>query len=446
MTDKPSSKDLLPSLIDQNPAPDDTNSQDRINAVRSQVDRILSVFLQLLPSNYVSTVPGPAYTLQYQAIAERIADFQVTAQEVFADSAYDYTRSEFLYRMIGALVFPDAQTQGYPEIDGDLSYREFLRRMIVLLLQGSTAMTLKEGVELLTDADVEVIERAVIARSMPPGSTPWSSPENQHVIEINVSEGGGTRFPEDPFRLQRNVLLVLRALKPAHVLYDYRHLMKDSFGPLFEAEVSYQWQNYYYDDLRRYWYGARSLTGTAGVTRTDRTLFSDATRSFYSIRPGCELTVLTGPNSINASVSDGGYVGRYRVVDVLTFPVSVDNIPRPYTTSPSGGSGTATVNNGTVEDPLQNWASFVEGEILTFTSGPNAGSYRLSTVLGNNGGPLGTAPGPGTRCRVSPGILRVTPRMRTVATGQSYEVTVDRLGVQTNQAVLQENVSMFFLP
>ena len=446
MTDKPSSKDLLPSLIDQNPAPDDTNSQDRINAVRSQVDRIMSVFLQLLPSNYVSTVPGPAYTLQYQAIAERIADFQITAQEIFADASYDYTRTEFLYRILGALVFPDAPTQGYPEIEGDLSYREFLRRMVVLLLQGSTAMTLKEGVELLTDADVEVIERAVVARSMPPGSTPWSSAENQHVVEINVSQDNGTQFPDDPFRLQRNVLLVMRALKPAHVLYDYRHVMKESFGPLFEAEVSFNWQNYYYDDLRRYWYGARRVAGTAGVTRTDRTLFSDSTLSFWSIRPGCELTVLTGPNSINASATDGGYVGRYRVVEVLAFPVSVDATPRPYTTSPTGLTGTATVNGDVVRDPLQDWANAVEGEVLTFTSGPNAGSYRLNTILGNNGGPLGTAPGPGTRCRVSPGILRVTPRMRTAATGQSYEVTIDRLGVQTTQTVLQENVSMFFLP
>lgn len=443
MTDQPSPKDLLPSLVEQNPAPVGTNSQARMNAVRSQVDRILSVFTQILPSNYVSAVPGPAYTLQFQALAEQIAEFQITAQEVFADASYDYTRTEFLYQMIGSLVFPDAETDGYPEIAGDLTYREFLRRMVVLLLQGATAATVKEGIELLTDAEVEVIERGVVARLLQ-GKSAWGE-DDRFTLEINISEGGGTRFPEDPVRLQKNAMLVLRALKPAHVLYDYRHVFRDAFGTLFTAEPSFSFQNYHYEDLRRYWYGAKRIAGSAGVTRTDRTLFSDSTLSFASISPGACLTVLTGLNSLVVSATDEGYRGRYRVQEVLCFPVSTDSTPRAYTTS-SGGSGFATVTEDVVEDASQNWAAFAEGEVLTFTAGPNAGSYRLDTVLGNNGGPLGRAVGPGTRVKVSPGILRVSPRMARAVTGQSYEVTVDRLGVQTTRSVLQEDVSMYFLP
>ena len=99
MADQPVDKTLLPSLVPQNPAPFEQDSQGRKNVVRSQVDRIMEVFLQVLPSNYVSQVSGPFYTIQLQSIAERIADFQITAQEVMADSVFDYTRSEVLYQI-----------------------------------------------------------------------------------------------------------------------------------------------------------------------------------------------------------------------------------------------------------------------------------------------------------------------------------------------------------
>lgn len=539
MADQPDPKNLLPSLVAQNPSPDETDSQDRMNSVRSQVDRIMSVFTQILPSNYVAKVPGPSYTLQFQALAEQIASFQITAQEVFADSSFEYTRTEFLYQLLGALVFPDAELQGYPEIPGDLSYREFLRRMVVLLLQGSTATTIKEGVELLTDADVEVIERGVVARALK-GKSAWGEDE-KHTIEINVSASGvpytvasgtlvfngvasvistvpagvltttdytvsysppdstvlqttektltsfkavapyvyGTvadpisvpydvqvadsAFPTEPFRLQSNVHLVLRALKPAHVIYDYRHLLRETFGDLLTASVSFAFQDYHYQDLRRYWEGAklvggpdspldppgRRQVGLYGVTHTDRTLFSDPHISFWSIRPGTVLTILSGPNSLVASPTDEGWVGRYRVLEVKAFPTDEDTTARAYTTAPTGLSGFATVSGTDITDPLQDWSLAEEGEILTFATGPNAGSYRLDTVLGNNGGPLGAyrrVIGPSTSVRVAPGILRVYPRMARAVTDQEYEVAVDRLGVQLTQYVFQEDVSDQFRP
>ena len=185
MTDQPVEKTLLPALVQQNPAPFTQDSQDRKDAVRSQVDRIMGVFLQLLPSNYVSQVMGPHYTLQFQAAAERIADFQITAQEVFADSDFDYTRSEVLYQIIGSLVFPDAATDGYPNIDGDITYRTFLKRMVALLLQGATKLTVEQGIALLTDATVTVIEKGVEARKLK-GTSAWGV-DDQFTFEVDVT-------------------------------------------------------------------------------------------------------------------------------------------------------------------------------------------------------------------------------------------------------------------
>lgn len=460
MADKPVDKTLLPSLLEQNPAPFAEPSQDGIHQQRSQVDRIMEVFLQLLPSNYVSDVPGPFYTLRYQAAAEQIAKFQIAAQEAYADSVYDYTRSEVLYQILGALVFPDAQTDGWPDIDGDISYRTFLKRMVILLLQGATKKTVKEGVELLTDATVEVIEKVIADRQLK-GQSAWGF-DDQFSFEINVESErtftvGETTitlpdFPDDPFTLVNNARIVLRALKPAHTLYDFRFLFKESFGTLFSGTNTFEWSNYYYEDFRRYCLGAQRIAGTAGETLTDRALFSDPTRDFTSVQVGSLLTILTGPNSIHVGGVEGTtasqdeqYVGRYRVEAVLAFPVGTDVTPRSYTTSPTGLTGGATVDGDVIEDASQNWALADEGEILTFSAGPNAGSYRLKMVLGNDGGPVGFAPGPGTKVRVAPSILRIRRRMARSVTGQSYEVVVDRLGKQVPQEVEDEDATVFFL-
>ena len=451
MADRPVDKTSLPSLVPQNPAPFAVDSQGRKTVVRSQVDRIMEVFFKVLPSNYASQVMGPNYSLQFQAAAEQIASFQISAQEVWADSVYDYTRSEVLYQILGALVFPDAGIGMWPTLEGDLTYRQFLQRMVVLLLQGATAGTVKEGVELLTTATVEVLERGVLARQTP-GSA-WG-PGDEFTFEVNVTGSrtvvvGGEEvvlddFPADPFTLQDNVDIVMRALKAAHTLYDYRNLFRDSFGTLFSDAVSVDYDIYYYEDFRKFCLGAERVTGEAGVTPTDRTLFIDTNRDFTSVQHGATLTILTGPNSTVASATDEGWMGHYRVQEVRYFPVGDDATLRAYTTA-SGLSGSAVVEGSTLTDPNQNWGLAPEGDILTFSEGPNAGSYRLKTVLGAEGGPVGfVSPGTATRVRIAPSTLRTQSRMPLAATGQQYTVSVDRLGIQVPRQESDEDASEFF--
>jgi len=451
MADKPTSKGtFLPRVLDQNPAPVDLTGQDYIDKRRQQVDQVMGVFLQILPSNYVSQVTGPLYTIQMQAAAEVIADLQMQAQESLADTFYDYTRSEFLFQILGTLVFPDAGTDGYPDLKGDLTYREFLQEMVKLLLQGATRDVQEAGLELLSDANFDVVSKVLASRHEKkkvwnpdtgrwdevPGST-WGL-DDQFEFEINVNYTdpvtGLQRFPPDPFVLQENARIVLRALKPAHTIYDYRHLFTEVFGTLFTAEVSWDISNYYYDDFRRYCCGAKSVTGVAGETLTDRRLFSDVTREFDQIAPESILEVTSGNN-----------VGTYRVAEVLAFPVGTEVTARAYTTSPTGLSGSGVVTDGDIEDASQDWSLAVEGEVLTFTEGPNAGNYRLKWVLGNEGGPVGQAAGPGTKVRVALCLLRLQKRMGYALTGQSYTVSVDRLGVQEPRSVDGEDATLFFV-
>lgn len=422
---------IFPLNVDQNPAPTEEDGQGWRKKVRAQVENILADFLSVLPDNYVSAIPGPEYILNFQAIAEQIASVQLAAQEVFEDTDFDFTRSEFLYQILGVLVFPRGRTEGIPQIEGDVTYRDFLKQMVLLLLQGATAEVQEAGAELLTDADFILIEKALAARTTP-GSI-WGA-DQQHEFELSVVAEGGTDFPKDPLLLQENVKKVLRALKPAHTLYEYRHLFLEEFGELFEDSPTWDITLYHYEDFRKFCEGAKCITGTQGESLSDRRLFQDVNRDFSSIQPQAKLTIESGVNE-----------GVYFVEEILSVIFGTDTTERAYTTSPSSLSGTATVSGDVVTDTSQDWSLAVEGEIITFSEGPNAGSYRLQTVLGLNGGLVGQASGPGTSVRLSPTIVKLRKRVPEVATGQNYCLEVDRLGVKKPKQVTNEDVSAFFI-
>jgi hypothetical protein len=452
---------FLPYMREQNPAPLDQTGQDAVDARREATNAIMVAFQQVLPSNYVAQVPGPYYWMQFQSAAETLATIQLTAKEVGLQSDVDFARPEFLWQMIGTLVFPDnsKSPQGIPEVDGDLTYREFLRRMLQLLLEGATEDVVEEGLNLLTMAVVQVL--AKVDFSGEPTSY-WGFPE-QHEFEINVLcqtiftdpatgeliEGAlGTGFPADPFQTLRNNLRILRALKPAKALFEYRHLFLDAFGEVFTAVPMIDLDSWYYDDFRKFCCGMKEITSSEGVTLASRILFSDVTRSFGSICEGAILEILDGPNSKPTSGGKDQYrLGLYHVTGVLRFPGGADETPQAYTTSPTGLSGTGVVgDDGVFTDDSQDFSDAVEGEVLTIQGGANAGDYRLETLLGINGGPVGEiAPGSGvTSVRVAPSILETGERMVEAATGQSYRVFVERLGVRIPFDVVGEDASAQF--
>jgi hypothetical protein len=280
----------------------------------------------------------------------------------------------------------------------------------------------------------------------------FTDPETGELIEGAL----GTGFPIEPFKLLRNNLRILRALRPAQSLFEYRHLFLDAFGDLFVAEPLIELEPWYYEDYRKFCCGLKEITSDAGETLTDRRLFSDVTRDFSPVPAGATLEILSGPNSSpNNGGENTGNFGKYRVLGIQRLLSTEDNdsdgnpIPRTYTTSPSGLSGSCTIDpsfEGTFVDPSQDFSLAVEGEILTLTEGPNAGSYRLETLLGNNGGPVGMVPAGAavTQVRVTPSILQVCGFMLQSVSNQSYTLSLQRLGIRTPYTVLAEDASSQF--
>lgn len=423
----------LPFALTQNPAPNPpTTGQDYLDEKEDLVQNIMAAFRAVLPSNYVAVTNGPWYSLQFQAMAEQLAEIQISTTEIVLDSQWDFTRTDFLWQMLGQFVFPGATDgSGIPQIPTDTVYRQFLHKMVLFLLAGATKDAIEGGIEALDESLlITVLERYL--------ETPPRDPNGAYTIKdqfaldifVEVASGG---FPTDPFVTQENARLVIAALKPAHVLYSYSHLFRDAFDQVASdtGGMSFDLDSYYYDDLRKWCYGALEITGTLGETLTNRTLFSDPSFSFYSIRVGAVLRVTSGTNA-----------GRYRVVGTLSLLSGTDATPVVYTVS-SGGGGTLTApTDDTVLDATRDWGLLGIDTTITIATGVNAGTYRLDTVLGPTGGPIGTVGVSGTEVRLSPSTLQVERRMPVVATGQTYEVDVDRLGVRVPQVVAGEDVSI----
>lgn len=430
---QPDGSTEAPFALSQNPAPNPVSGQAYLGDRAALVQQIMRTFRAVLPSNYVAQTNGPWYSLQFQAMAEQLADIQIATTEVFKDNRFDFTRTDFLWQTLGTLVFPGASDQsGIPDVDGDVVYREFLRRMVRLLLDGATVGSIEGGLEALDPNIVATVTERYL-ESPPRDPSGAYTIDDQFLIDIFV-EG----FPTaDPFVLQRNAELVLAALKPAHVLYGYSYLFRDAFDTVADdtGGFSFDLDSYYYDDLRKWCLGAKQITGTGDtLSALGRSLFTDPDVSFATIRAGARLDIEAGANK-----------GVYRVTGTRTLLSGSDATPRAYTTS-TGASGTLTaVSDSVVEDALQDWGTMPVDTTVTIADGPNAGTYRLDTVLGPTGGPIGTVGVSGTQVRLSPSTLVVTPRMPAVATGQAYTVVVDRLGVQSPNPVSSEDVSLQFV-
>lgn len=433
----------VPWSIPQNPSPFPVAGEGFYKDKSELTARIMAVFKTILPSNYVSSTNGPWYTLQFQAIAEELATLQIEVTEEYKDVVWDFTRPEFLWQILGAMVFPDISPtgEGIPVLDGDVAYRTFLTKMAALLLQGATKSSMASGLEALDpDVTAHVLEKFL--SSPPRDPTGGWTIENQFEVEILLENSNG--FPVDPFVFQENAKLVLEALKPAHVFYSFSYLFTDAFGVLATDEdgLSLDLETYYYDDMRKWCLGAKQVSGVGAVLE-NRFYFQDVSKSFASVQVGADFHISSGDNQ-----------GHYRVTSIVGFLSSDDSTPRWYSTSPSGLAGKVTVTTDTdIFDTHQDWGLCVDGEVLRIHSGPNSGVYRLETVLGPDGGPVGQLrpqwPGPdipphGTAARISKNILKVDRRIPVVSLTQAYTVTADRLGVRVPQPVSGEDASEQF--
>jgi hypothetical protein len=216
-------------------------------AQRSQA--VFTTLLNLLPSNWISTVQGPSYTNEIKAVAVELARLELALEDVDFDSNFENTRSDFLYSLIGYLVFLNGRLP--TTTFDDVEFKQFLLSVIRIYFQGSVPSSMRDGVALFVSEGVTVTENFLLVRAGASGL----DISDQFGFQIDIEAIGGG-FPPDVFTLDSNIRLILDIIRPAHTLFRIRYLFRDTYKPNEDKGGkildSHRWRlsNYYYEDFR----------------------------------------------------------------------------------------------------------------------------------------------------------------------------------------------------
>jgi len=217
-------------------------------ATRAQ--SIFTNLLNLLPSNYISTVQGPNYTNELKAVAVELSKLELALEDVSLDGDFKNTRSEFLYSIIGYLVFLNGKLP-ITTFD-DQEFKQFLLNVIRIYFQGSVPGSMRDGVQLFVSNNVTITENFLLVRAGASGL----DISDQFGFQIDIDSLGG--FPSEVFSLDSNIRLILDILRPAHTLFRIRYIFRDTYTPNADTtgkvNDAMRWRlaNYWYDDFRVY--------------------------------------------------------------------------------------------------------------------------------------------------------------------------------------------------
>ena len=216
---------------------------------------IFSGLLGLLPSNYTSSIMGPNYTIELKAVAVELARIELALEDIDFDRDFNRTRAEFLFSIIGYLVFLNGRLPPL-EFD-DEEFRRFLLSLIAIYFQGSVPQSMKDAAELFFEGNtLAVLENFLQTRA---GASGFDI-SDQFGFQVQVDTGGV--FPEDALTLQESLRTILDVIRPAHTLFRIRYIFKDDYNPNDPGGQildDFRWRmaSYYYEDFRSYWSGLR---------------------------------------------------------------------------------------------------------------------------------------------------------------------------------------------
>lgn len=222
--------------------------------VLQRAQTIFSGLLNLLPSNYISAIQGPNYTIELKAVAVELAKIELALEDIDLDRDFTKTRSEFLYSIIGFMIFINGRIPPL-EFD-DEEFRQFMLNLIRIFFKGSIPKSMEDAANLFFDDDSSVLENFLLVRSGASGL----DISDQFGFQIDILTGGA--FPTDVFDLDASLRVILDLIRPAHTLFRIRYIFTDDYDPnspqgqVLDA-MRWRMSSYYYEDFRNYWAGVR---------------------------------------------------------------------------------------------------------------------------------------------------------------------------------------------
>lgn len=223
--------------------------------VLQRAQAIFNALLNQLPSTYLSSIQGPNYTNELKVVAVELAKIELALEDISLDRDFTKTRAEFLYSIVGYLVFLNGRL---PALEwDDEEFRQFLLNLIRIYFQGSIPKSIQDAADLFFSSDFQVLENFLLQRAGASGL----DISDQFGFQISVEASGG--FPPEIFEVESSLRVILGVIRPAHTLFRIRFIFRDDYDPNDGGGIldAYRWRmaSYYYEDYRSYWSGIRDL-------------------------------------------------------------------------------------------------------------------------------------------------------------------------------------------
>lgn len=224
--------------------------------VLQRAQTVFSTLLNLLPSNWISAVQGPSYTIELKAVAVELAKIELALEDVNLDRDFTKTRAEFLYSMLGYMVFLNGRL---PVLQfDDEEYRAFLLNLVRIYFQGSIPQSIRDAAGLFLTQDYSVLENFLLTRAGASGL----DISDQFGFQITVDANGA--FPPELFQIESAMRTIIDLVRPAHTIFQLRYIFTDTYNPndpsgkILDA-MRWHMANYYYEDYRSFWTGIRDV-------------------------------------------------------------------------------------------------------------------------------------------------------------------------------------------
>jgi hypothetical protein len=240
------------------------SGEEYIGRLNQEAEVNFKALLTMLSSYWQSTVDGPNYAREIKAVAIAMSRIRIALDDVKSDGDYRSTRAEFLYQVLGSMLFPGEMAN---PSHNDADFAAFLRNLVKTYFAGSVPASIKAAVELVVDGmQVRVTENYVEARK--PGSGLDISDEHTFCVDVMLSSPGSI----DAFLAEKNTRILLDILRPAHTLYKLKFVLRDEYlgnrtkeGDLViePSKVSdssrFDLSSYGYEDFRKFVEGIEGL-------------------------------------------------------------------------------------------------------------------------------------------------------------------------------------------
>lgn len=270
------------------------------------IQEIEQTLLNVLPSNYISTIGSTNYGIALRSYAVEFAKIKLALEDIQADGyiaseAYASQRADIVYQNLGSLLAIDRDLN--LTIFSSQEFHQFLLSLVEIFFGGATPANIKKGIEIFVNEDnvATILENFLDARG--PNSVFDISDQFGFRVDFELTENITTNFTDIGVKLD----FLIRLIKPAHTLYQLRFLFTDLIDFIRNADDSFYkpgGNQHNYEDARRY------CEGVAGRDRLGHNAVRTVTNEVHTGTAGIYIWTVFGPLSKNqvepelAEVSD----------------------------------------------------------------------------------------------------------------------------------------------